>query len=67
MEGAIWMGNRLTNEIKGMLVAFEYLVEELTQRWYQQLRRDEKSGESSQNPLQTSFLYGDKGGGQLAP
>lgn len=47
MEGAIWMGNRLSNEIKGMLIAVEYLVEELAQRWNQQLKRDERSGDSS--------------------
>lgn len=35
MEGAIWMGNRLSNEIKGMLIVIEYLVEELSQRWLQ--------------------------------
>lgn len=35
MEGAIWMGNRLHGEIKGLLVAIDYLVDELTVRWNQ--------------------------------
>jgi len=63
MEGAIWMGNRLNNEIRGLLVAVEYLVEEFMKRWSQQMRRDERSGASSGgNPNSRSYLQADKGG-----
>jgi hypothetical protein len=66
MEGAIWMGHRLQSEIKGMLIAIEYLAEELAQRWQQILRREEKSGESSWDP-HVNYVLGDKGSGFSSP
>merc|ERR1712150_12715 len=57
-------GNRLSNEIKGMLIVIEYLVEELSQRWLQQLRRDQ-TADSSQNLQTRSFNQGDKGSGAI--